>query len=514
MLVKKIFKEAGFKVAGTLFEKPLFNRLLIPFNNNKQILPIQKQEIYEVKAFNKTAQTAPAYVSNDVKILFPFDSGAAPQFVQGATREYSVFFKIFSQGTDKTESWDTTTSTYYAPIKMDVVVIADINVFFDDTNRQNLQLVIKKNGNDEFVSEIYDVSSEIWDNTNISIDEIAPPIELEFFDTLEFYIRFAGDYTGTFDNPKIGTTSGVIITPNINVQFVYSLNSYLPNTKQSDLMEYLFFIFGIIASYDRNTETVVLNCLDDLNAVNVDDWSNKLDTKQNIENNYNDFVSNYSKKNICKYLEEDDEGLLANYQATYNEIYGTGAINIDNDYLEGENDYYEAPFYPTISNKVFTGITPAVNLYLPRIKRLDDADAKILVFAGFQSVPLLTNNKLPSISIFGQTRTTIPYSYFILPYNVLVNDGIQSKHLGFENPKDIPTNGISILNSTYYNLQKVLNKPISITASLRLTAFDISKLKFNRLKYIQELGGYFYLNKVNQYDGSGESTECELIKWY
>ena len=34
------------------------------------------------------------------------------------------------------------------------------------------------------------------------------------------------------------------------------------------------------------------------------------------------------------------------------------------------------------------------------------------------------------------------------------------------------------------------------------------------LKYIQELGGYFYLNKISQYDGSGEPTECELIKWY
>ena len=510
MLVKKIFKEAGFKVAGTLFQKPLFNRLLIPFNNSEELLPRKTQDVYKADAYSKVDQITPTYTSTDVKILFPFDSGSVPQSVSSGVRGYNVIFRLFAKASDKTESWDTTTSTYYAPQIMDVAIITEIGVYQDGSNLQNVSLVIKKNGVDAFVSDIYDAVLwgsfiKITENTTISVN---------FFDYIEFYLRFDGDYTGTYFNPKITAPSGVIIQPQNYSFFIYSLNTYLPATKQSDLMEYLFFIFGIIASFDRITETVILDCITDLNASQIDDWSGKLDNSQNIENNYNDFVSDYSKKNICKYLEEDDEGLLANYQAVYNETYGTGAISIDNDYLESETDYYEAPFYPTISNKVFTGISPAVNLYLPRIKRLDDSDAKILAFAGFQNVALLTNNKLASVTIFGQTKTTIPYSYFILPYNVALNDGVQVYHLGFGNPLDVPTNGNSILLTNYYNLQKVLNKPISITCSLKLTAYDISRLKFNRLKYIQELGGYFYLNKISQYDGSGEPTECELIKWY
>jgi hypothetical protein len=153
-------------------------------------------------------------------------------------------------------------------------------------------------------------------------------------------------------------------------------------------------------------------------------------------------------------------------------------------------------------------------LYLPYIFRKDADKCKILYFAGFLSLSELTNNQISSITINLSSRNNIPYSYFVNPLQNIVNDPIINKQLSFGIPKDQNTATKSILDSTYGNLQRILNKPISVTVSLRLSAFDIANVKYNRLKYFEQLGGYYYLNKIGQYDGSGESTECELIKWY
>ena len=181
--------------------------------------------------------------------------------------------------------------------------------------------------------------------------------------------------------------------------------------------------------------------------------------------------------------------------------------------MNGEQNYFEAPFNPTKQRRVFTGINN-LNFELPYIFQKDSDIGRILLFAGYRSVSELSNSVISTITISGTAKSTIPYSYFIPGTSTIINDPITLVHLGFGTPQDeFPTN-LTIIQRTYNNLQKVLNKPISITCSLKLTAYDISRLKFNRLKYIQELGGYFYLNKISQYDGSGEPTECELIKWY
>lgn len=68
-----------------------------------------------------------------------------------------------------------------------------------------------------------------------------------------------------------------------------------------------------------------------------------------------------------------------------------------------------------------------------------------------------------------------------------------------------------ILQDYYTNLNRILDKACIITAELWLSEGDIAQLDFLKLYYIEQLGSYFLLNKVNNYI-PGKPTTCELVK--
>ena len=61
--------------------------------------------------------------------------------------------------------------------------------------------------------------------------------------------------------------------------------------KQQTLIEYLFFIYGIIPSFDKNTNTVILDSISDLTAFGAENWSNKVDQSQIVEQRFFDFLN-------------------------------------------------------------------------------------------------------------------------------------------------------------------------------------------------------------------------------
>jgi len=501
-LVKQIFKEAGFKVDGTLFDKGEYNRLIMPFSLTEINNTIKTQVNLETTVSANVSKQLPAYqVNTPIKLQWDSRFGTTNYIDYSYIGDPNNYYKL----RDDNRNWKiggTDSYRYTSPADMYVNILFD---FYVDTvpgsAKQNLIATIKKNG---VVFKTYNSSATgvkrlVYEN-----------ILLNTGDYLEFFIEFTNSYTSAIYN-----SSFLRIVPTLTAVTTskFTINSFLPNMKQQTLIEYLFFIYGIIPSFDKNTNTVILDSISDLTAFGAENWSNKVDQSQIVEQRFFDFVSDYAKENICQYetLETDTE--LEAYRKTYAENYGTGAIAIDNDFLDSTSEYYTAPFYPTYSRKVFTNVSN-LNLYLPYIFKNDSDIGRLCLYTGQKNVSDLSDNIINSITIDGTARTTIPYSYFILPIAAYLDDLINNYHLGFDNPKDQPYSKTSILQRTYYNLTKVLNKPVSITCSLKLTAYDISRLKFNRLKYIQELGGYFYLNKISQYDGSGEPTECELIKWY
>ena len=69
----------------------------------------------------------------------------------------------------------------------------------------------------------------------------------------------------------------------------------------------------------------------------------------------------------------------------------------------------------------------------------------------------------------------------------------------------------SFINYNYQGFMKVLDKMQTVTVSMNLSLVDIYQLNFKRRKYIKQLGGYFYLNKVNNYK-NGKASECEFVR--
>lgn len=69
----------------------------------------------------------------------------------------------------------------------------------------------------------------------------------------------------------------------------------------------------------------------------------------------------------------------------------------------------------------------------------------------------------------------------------------------------------SFLNMNYQGFVKVLDKMQTLTLTMNLSLVDIYQLDFTKRKYIKQLGGYFYLNKVMNYK-NGKLTECEFIR--
>ena len=79
-------------------------------------------------------------------------------------------------------------------------------------------------------------------------------------------------------------------------------------------------------------------------------------------------------------------------------------------------------------------------------------------------------------------------------------------HLNFE-----ALNLNEIIDLFYSRLQDLLNRYTKFEANILLDPVDVYKLDFFKLKYFEQLGGYFYLNKVSNFK-NGKVTKCELIK--
>ncbi|MHA3787461.1 hypothetical protein ACX0HA_04560 [Flavobacterium hauense] len=68
-----------------------------------------------------------------------------------------------------------------------------------------------------------------------------------------------------------------------------------------------------------------------------------------------------------------------------------------------------------------------------------------------------------------------------------------------------------IVADYYSSVSYLLNKSQVVTASLLLTDRDIANFDFRKLYYIEQLGGYFLMNKISSYV-PGKPVKCELVR--
>lgn len=503
-VIQHIFKDIGYKVRGTLFENPRLQRMLIPFSG---IEPVHSKEWVNERTVKLTGDGSGTYgdyyafTVTTTEQRIPLD-----KFVQN-----SVF-------DPNNGNYNPNTYEYRVDTPMDIQVVVDATF---DTETINFIQVYKNGVSQATFYGLQNASGSVYLSNLVEGDTI-------YFTVLKGGIGYSRlllyNYTTDVGSERIGNYGSIEVIKGSTSTFailaqkrlaqgsLYNIGWFLPKMKQSELIEYIFFVFGALVSFDSRTNSIVIDTINDLAISNSEDWSSKLDLSKPIDKDLFDFVSDYAKKNTCKYSREEYDTPVEDYLNDYGEEYGQGSIDINNEYLESEKEYYTAPFLPSKSIEVFTGVAN-LQMYLPFLFQKDNGKAYIMYYCPNVSVSELTNGVISTVTIAGTAQTHIPYPYFVTPINY-INDPLINDQLCFDLPIDYPYNGNGILESNYRSISKALNKSEVVTASIFLTALEIANISFTTLKYIEPLGGYFYLNKIGQYNDSGDSTECELIKWY
>lgn len=68
-----------------------------------------------------------------------------------------------------------------------------------------------------------------------------------------------------------------------------------------------------------------------------------------------------------------------------------------------------------------------------------------------------------------------------------------------------------IIQAYYQPLKRILDKTTIVNVEMYLKPSDISNFDFKKLYYIEQLGNYFIMNKINNFT-PGRSTKCELVR--
>lgn len=133
------------------------------------------------------------------------------------------------------------------------------------------------------------------------------------------------------------------------------------------------------------------------------------------------------------------------------------------------------------------------------------------VLINYGNVDVATLSEITELEIMGQTVTEIPFMYFYKSKEGTELDNY-GESLAFGVPSVFAPYDKAAFDSDYLDVIKMLKESQVVKAYMKLNQVDLANLDFLKPKYIESLGGYFYLNKIEGYDASGDSVLCELVK--
>jgi len=301
---------------------------------------------------------------------------------------------------------------------------------------------------------------------------------------------------------------------------VMPMSGTLPDMSQEDFLRTVFNQFGIIFTSDNISKTVFLNSFEDIknNIKNAIDWTDKLDYSRDLEIDYTDLVSDYSKKNKYGYEENKDFSLLTPVAP----FLGNGSFVIDNDFLSSEDDLFTSEFVasqnvPSFNNRtLLMYIRRYSSEFVPESSPDLDPLPRCSICVNNVTISDLFQGGLASINIVGISSTAtvaaVPFTYFDLPLTGLTQIDSINQSLSFgSNIK--PKAHETLLDTYYEDYINILNNPRKVTAYFLLNERDVNNLDLLIPIYLGgELNNYFYINKVSDYRPSDSGvTKVELV---
>jgi len=463
-LWNKIFADNGFSyVYKGRGNRPDFNPFLSEEWNDARltfdqgIQPNTKEELEEIDfSVSGRAQNQFDFVHSDIPFEVFFGLGFDTQ------RNDS---NMYVNGLNGASVFAVNEENYYKIQLGGDVIAADI---------QECRLEVLKNG--IFFTEIATIEQGV---NQFSFDE---RLFLTDGDELLFQFRC----TNQESNQTIDLNCDINIEIKVDNQFRnINLSEYFNKIGQKEFIKNLANKFGLvfrqvgtvyefISFKELLTPFANYQSFDALKPVNFvfDDWSDKFN---NLVKQETKLSKNWKKRNSLqyKYINENDN-------------FADSEILIDDQTLENEG---------TILNSLF---------FAPRNSNISLPEGRL------KRIPLYeVEEEGPKVSKPGAFFITTKKVEGTFKYKqVGANPRTYNGQFQIANFK-----GLSFveLKNKWIQLQSILTRTEKIEAELKLNELDIQSLNWFKLKYIKQLGGLYYLNKINNFTNN-ETTVCELTK--
>lgn len=310
-LMRDVFNPHGIKLKGDLFDDDTYNRLIIATNGKSQS-DVANRSSYIQKT---TAQSAVfnALVSFQNETIYPFFDGS-------------------------NNNYDTTLYRYTADVKMRVKIDVTLQVAAT-VGAPNISVF----------DLIFQVNGSTYRAFSYSVNSTGGPLSKSFDLPLE-----AGDYTDlritvTALNGLNITSGSIKITPS----YIYRAfgASSVPNWTQLEFVSNIFRLFNPLVSFDSSKRELTVDLFNKIRSKQEIDISDDIEL---IETDYSEFISSYGKRNIFKYRESDDEDLRI-YNVNNFIKYGSGNIQVNNDFIDDSAEVVESDFTSPVTylNGVF-----------------------------------------------------------------------------------------------------------------------------------------------------------------
>lgn len=519
----RIFSYAGFQYVSNFLTTDFFKRLIIPHYNEKFVrsqAQIQNNIFHAHRSSNQS---------------FTFTGFSAGNFNIAVTDTIKYNDDFTSPSSDAGNVYNTSTGKFTAAEAGVYTFVSYNTLKFQHNSTQQLLINgyvrVIKNGNTPvaYSQNIQPFNSFLPPAPSIYTATDIPSIWSGFLNTgetieMQLYFQVQNPFNGTFPSVQtnyVATNSYLYnsLDPAYSYNSSLSFSQAVPqNLKMQDFVTSIIRRFNLYFEYDKDSPNKIhIEPRNDYYNTTVQDWSDKLDTSQDVL--IEPMGALDSKRYIFKDKTDNDwlnQRYQSNFQQIEEESYGTRIINVDNDFLT--DDYkVETIFAPTPQYSDTTS-----DRFYPKIIQVDSvtnaqtpitAQPRLLYYSGTKTCQnwILYN--------YGNSVST---SFIKYPHCGHIDDETNPTiDLCWGVPKEIyyiPPWAATYSNNNCYNrfwkqfIDEITDKNSSIvTAWFHLTPLEIALLDFRN---IYRFGFQNYrLNKVYDYNPSQESlTKVEFIK--
>lgn len=365
-IIERILTNAGFEFSGSFFNHAHYDKLLLPFTNEKLT--------------NKASSTAGSFEATN-EAGYPVANTNVFTDVGGFTVTKGNSANCFN-GT-------TYTVGAYA-VRGKFTFEGSISDAFGGTQKTALRLISSTKG-------ILTYAKQDILGTSVNVKLTVNNVDYEAGEVIKLQVQH-NNAAGITVQGKVKFVQDTIVPYN----GLMPVAENLPDIKQKDFLKGIAQIYGLIFDIDVQTQNVRIRFFDDIiaNKAAAKDWSWKLDLKVQDEKTYDlglAQVNNFSYNNGTEEGEEDTDAAEAGNVPF---SLGRGVILADNDTLKEEDEAVALPFAATeeLVNDEVDGANNAVTLPYIKIYSPTNKVAELTVGAG------------------GTNETQVPYYYSSTSY--------------------------------------------------------------------------------------------------